>query len=170
MSVNNILVTGVSGYLGGTLLHRLKSAELPAYNTLYALVRTEAQAQAVNQYGAEPLKFDSYNAEAVEEAVLKYKINIVFVLHDAIKSGARVNFIKALSGLKEKNGTEVHLLHVSPGPFCLRAAMLMTSRPAEPNRSHRTSMHPWMNRSLILVKMSTRSRSIQILEAQCCLG
>ncbi|KAG9912360.1 NAD(P)-binding protein, partial [Aureobasidium melanogenum] len=100
-------------YLGGTLLHRLKLAELPTYNALYALVRTDSQAQAVKQYGAEPLKFDSYNAEAVEEAVLKYEINIVFLLHDAIKSGARVNFIKALSSLKEKNGTEVHLLHVS---------------------------------------------------------
>ncbi|KAG9661016.1 NAD(P)-binding protein, partial [Aureobasidium melanogenum] len=113
MPSNNILVTGVSGYLGGTLLHRLKLAELPTYNALYALVRTDSQAQAVKQYGAEPLKFDSYNAEAVEEAVLKYEINIVFLLHDAIKSGARVNFIKALSSLKEKNGTEVHLLHVS---------------------------------------------------------
>ncbi|KAG9546391.1 NAD(P)-binding protein, partial [Aureobasidium melanogenum] len=110
---NNILITGGSGYLGGTLLHRLKLAELPTYNTLYALVRTESQAQAVKQYGAQPLNFDSYNAEAVEEAVLKYQINIVFLLHDAIKPGARVNFIKALSSLKEKNGTGVHLLHTS---------------------------------------------------------
>lgn len=46
---NNILITGGSGYLGGTLLHRLKLAELPTYNTLYALVRTESQAQAVKQ-------------------------------------------------------------------------------------------------------------------------
>ncbi|KAG9742745.1 NAD(P)-binding protein, partial [Aureobasidium melanogenum] len=78
------------------------------------LIRTESQAQAVKQYGALPPDFDFYNAEAVEEAVLKYQINIVFLLHDAIiKPGPRVNFIKALSSLKEKNGTEVHLLHTS---------------------------------------------------------
>ncbi|KAK6005820.1 hypothetical protein QM012_007462 [Aureobasidium pullulans] len=113
MSDNNILVTGGSGYLGGTLLHRLKLAELAPYNTLCALVRTDSQAHAVKQYGAEPLNFDSYDAEAVKDAVLKYEINIVFVLHDAIKVEARVNFIKALSSLKEKNGVEVHLLHTS---------------------------------------------------------
>lgn len=113
MPPNNILVTGVSGYLGGTLLHRLRHAELPTYGTLYALVRTNSQAQAVKRYGTVPLNFDSYNAEAVKDAVLKYDINIVFVLHDAIKAEARVNFIKALSRLKEKNGTDVHLLHVS---------------------------------------------------------
>lgn len=169
MSGNNILVTGVSGYLGGTLLHRLKQAELPAYNTLYALVRTESQAQAVKQYGAEPLNFDSYDIEEVKEAVLKYEINIVFALHDAIKPEARVNFIKALSSLKEKSGIGVHLLHVRQVPFCLGAAILMTPRPAEPNQSHRTLMPPSTNPSRILVRLSTRFRSTQTLEARCCL-
>ncbi|KAH0005498.1 NAD(P)-binding protein, partial [Aureobasidium melanogenum] len=83
------------------------------YTNLFDRSWTKSQAQAVKQYGAQPLDFDSYNAEAVEEAVLKYQIDIVFLLHDATKPGARVNFIKALSSLKEKNGTEVHLLHTS---------------------------------------------------------
>lgn len=166
MPPNNILVTGGSGYLGGTLLHRLKLAKLLTYDTLYALVRTDSQAQAVKQYGATPLNFDSYKAEAVKDAVLKYNINIVFVLHDAIKAEARVNFIRALSSLKEKNGTEVHLLHVSMKLSRAATMILMISRPAEPNQSPRMSTHPWTNHSLILIKMFMRSRRTQILEAR----
>ncbi|KAF7137012.1 hypothetical protein CNMCM5793_006819 [Aspergillus hiratsukae] len=54
----NILITGGSGYLGGTLLNQLKSADLPSYHKLFAFVRTAAQAEAVKQYSAEPLEFD----------------------------------------------------------------------------------------------------------------
>lgn len=169
MSPNNILVTGVSGYLGGTILHRLKHAELPTYDTLYALVRTYSQAQAVKQYGVVPLDFDSYNAEAVKDAVLKSDINIVLVLHDAIKAEARVNFIKALSSLKQKNGTEVHLVHVNLKNHNATTAILMIFRQVEPNQSPRTSTHLSTKHSLILVEASMTSRSTQILEAQSCL-
>jgi thioester reductase-like protein len=39
---HNILLTGASGYLGGSLLAHWASASLPAHGTLYALVRTPA--------------------------------------------------------------------------------------------------------------------------------
>lgn len=42
----NILITGGSGYLGGTILARWKEAGLSGYGKLYSLVRTDAQAQA----------------------------------------------------------------------------------------------------------------------------
>ncbi|KAH8161917.1 hypothetical protein CIB48_g6327 [Xylaria polymorpha] len=58
---HNILITGSSGYLGGSLLARWKGANLPGYNKLFALVRTPKQAEAVKQYGAEPLIFDAYD-------------------------------------------------------------------------------------------------------------
>jgi uncharacterized protein YbjT (DUF2867 family) len=72
MSSHRILITGASGYLGGTLLARWKEADLPAYDRLYALVRTDAQAEAVGQYGAEPLAFDPRDEAAVREAVVDY--------------------------------------------------------------------------------------------------
>jgi thioester reductase-like protein len=37
---HNILLTGGSGYLGGTLLARWNEAQLPSYGKLFALVRS----------------------------------------------------------------------------------------------------------------------------------
>lgn len=113
MSSHRILITGASGYLGGTLLARLKGAGLAGYDKLYALVRTDAQAEAVRQYGAEPLAFDARDEAAVRTAVVDHKITIVYYLIDPIRSEAQVNFIKALAEVKRVTGQEVHLLHVS---------------------------------------------------------
>lgn len=109
---HNILITGASGYLGGTLLNRLKTADLPTYSNLYALVRTDAQSEGVKQYGAQALAINAYDETAVREAVLGHEIDIIFVLHDAFKAESQVNFIKALAELKKRTGKEVHLLHV----------------------------------------------------------
>lgn len=110
---HNILITGVSGYLGGSLLSSLHSADLPPYKKLYALVRTPVQARVVKHYYAEPLTFDPYDETAVRDAVLKYEISVVFYLIDALNSTGQVCFIKALGELLEKTGKEVHFLHVS---------------------------------------------------------
>lgn len=115
MSSHRILITGASGYLGGTLLARWKDAGLTGYDKLYALVRTDAQAEAVGQYGAEPLAFDARDEAAVRKAVVDHKITIVYYLIDPIRSEAQVNFIKALAEVKRATGQEVHFLHVSLG-------------------------------------------------------
>lgn len=113
MTPHRILITGASGYLGGTLLARLKDANLPTHDKLYALVRTDAQAEAVAKYGAEPLTFDTKDEAAVWEGVVDNKITIVYYLIDAVKSDAQVNFIKALAEVKKTTGQDVHILHVS---------------------------------------------------------
>ncbi|CAJ2500727.1 Uu.00g035800.m01.CDS01 [Anthostomella pinea] len=110
---HNVLITGGSGYLGGTLLARWGTANLPAYGKLYALVRTDDQANAVKQYGAEPLSFNPTEEAAVQAAVVGNAITVVYYLIDAMFSEAQVHFIKALAEVKKRTGHEVHLLHTS---------------------------------------------------------
>lgn len=110
---HRILITGASGYLGGTLLARWSQAHLPAYDRLYALVRTDEQAQKVAQYGAEPLQFDIRDEAATWAAVVDNRITIVFFLIDAFQAVAQVHLIKALAEVKRLTGSDVHFLHVS---------------------------------------------------------
>ncbi|KAJ0106969.1 nad dependent epimerase dehydratase family protein [Diaporthe amygdali] len=135
MPSHRILITGASGYLGGTLLARWKDANLPSYDKLYALVRTDAQAAAVQQYGAEPLALDAQDEVAVRHAVVTHQITIVFYLIDAMRSEAQVNFIKALAEVKRTTGQEVHFLHTT-------GAKLFSSHAGAPIDAPLLDTHP----------------------------
>ncbi|KAI1774203.1 hypothetical protein F4818DRAFT_419226 [Hypoxylon cercidicola] len=126
---HNILITGGSGYLGGTLLARMGSANLPSYGKLYALVRTDEQAAAVKQYGAEPLAFNIQDEATVRDTVLKHDISVVFYLVDPFFSAAQVHFIKALAEIKETTGRHVHFLHTSGAKIFSSHAGAPTDKP-----------------------------------------
>ncbi|KAJ9399474.1 hypothetical protein DTO282F9_3586 [Paecilomyces variotii] len=87
---HSILLTGASGYLGGTIAARWQSANLPSYKTAYALVRTPEQAQAVEQYGFEPLTLDLTDEASVTESILDHEISIVYFLIDSVKADAQL--------------------------------------------------------------------------------
>ncbi|PVH77053.1 NAD(P)-binding protein [Cadophora sp. DSE1049] len=110
---HRILITGASGYLGGDFLARLPTSNLPPYEKLYALVRTDNQAAAVKKYGAEPLRFAVNNQAEVHDAIVKNGITVVFYLIDALKNEGQMLFINALAELKKQTGKEVHFMHVS---------------------------------------------------------
>ncbi|KAJ5747013.1 uncharacterized protein N7511_008709 [Penicillium nucicola] len=110
---HNVLLTGASGYLGGTLLARWESAKLPPYGTLFALVRTDQQGESVRQLGATPIKFDVKDEAATTAAIISNRITIVLYLIDAMESATQVAMIKALAQVKKQTGQEVHILHTS---------------------------------------------------------
>ena len=110
---HRILLTGASGYLGGSLLERWSTFNLPPYEKLFALVRTADQRNAVQQQGATPLEFDVRNEVAVAENVVSNRITIVLFLIDAAKAESQVFFMRALAEVKRSSGIDVHFLHVS---------------------------------------------------------
>ncbi|KAA8647976.1 hypothetical protein EYZ11_005655 [Aspergillus tanneri] len=110
---HNILITGASGYLGGTLLSNLKTAKLP-YNKLYALVRTEQQAKSVKElYNAEPIQINLNDKASIVEAILNHQITVIYYLIDALHSQVQKIMIQGLGELKKQTGKDVHFLHTS---------------------------------------------------------
>ncbi|KAL3431611.1 hypothetical protein BDV09DRAFT_206482 [Aspergillus tetrazonus] len=126
---HNILITGSSGYLGGTILARWKSVQLPPYNTLYALVRRDDQADAVKSYGAVPLFLDLKDDAQVTHCIIKNQISIIFFLVDAYGGEHQKVMIKALKQVKDKTGHAVHFLHTTGAKQFSRHAGISTDRP-----------------------------------------
>ncbi|OGM47256.1 hypothetical protein ABOM_003907 [Aspergillus bombycis] len=110
---HNILLTGASGYLGGTLLARLKQTDLPPYGKLYALVRSETQAQCVQQYGAEPLLCNIGEHDQLTSAIIDREISVIYFLIDAYGQTHQQVMIRALGKVKERTGKSVHFLHTT---------------------------------------------------------
>jgi nucleoside-diphosphate-sugar epimerase len=106
----SVLITGGSGYLGGTLLAQLKSANLPAYSRLYALIRTDAQAEAVRQYNAEPLTLNLSDPSSIQAAIVDKQISVIFHLFDPRDTTTTGPFIEALGKVKQQTGQDVHFL------------------------------------------------------------
>jgi nucleoside-diphosphate-sugar epimerase len=107
---HNILLTGGSGYLGGTLLARWNEAQLPSYGKLFALVRSSEQASAVKQYNATPLTIDASNPASIKETIIHEKITIVLHLHDVMDTTFSTHSIAGLGEVKKLTGLQTHFL------------------------------------------------------------
>ncbi|KAH7095522.1 hypothetical protein FB567DRAFT_31840 [Paraphoma chrysanthemicola] len=127
---HSILLTGASGYLGGSLLTHLHihRNDLPAHKAIYALVRTHEQAEAVQKFGVKPLFLNLKDEAAVTESIVDTKITIVYFLIDAIQSDAQLILLKALGKVKQETGQEVHFLHTSGAKIFSQHAGFPTDR------------------------------------------
>jgi uncharacterized protein YbjT (DUF2867 family) len=110
---HTVLITGGSGYLGGSLLAQLSSAKLPQYKKLYALVRTKEQEEAVKQYGADPLRLNVDNDDSIFKGIVDAGITVIFFLIDARASKYQLPMIRALAENKKRTGMDVHFLHTT---------------------------------------------------------
>ncbi|PLB49851.1 NAD(P)-binding protein [Aspergillus steynii IBT 23096] len=110
----NILITGGSGYLGGTVLARWTEAGLLEHGKLFSLVRTDSQAEATRQlYGAEPLRIDLEDEDAVKNTIVSNKITIVLYLIDAYYLKNQIAFIRALAETKKQIGQDAHFIYTT---------------------------------------------------------
>ncbi|GKZ38659.1 hypothetical protein AbraIFM66950_010995 [Aspergillus brasiliensis] len=113
-NTHNILITGASGYLGGTLLAHWQSSDLPTHGTLYALVRTDQQSDAVRElYNATPLKINLNDDQNIKQTIIDHEISIIYFLIDAGSARTQIPMIQALGEVHQRTGKTVHFLHTS---------------------------------------------------------
>lgn len=111
----NILITGGSGYIGGSLLAQLKgTSNLPSHGTIYALVRNDDQAEKVkSHYNATPLNLDLEDQSAITASLVDKQISVVFFMINAFNANAQLKFIEALAAVKDNHGIQTHFLHTT---------------------------------------------------------
>lgn len=127
----NVLITGGSGYLGGSLLQHLKdNRELPPHGTIYALVRSEGQARLTeSHYGVTPVDLDLSDQAIITETLLDKQISVVFFLIDAFTCETQIRFIKALGAVGQKLGVSTHFLHTTGAKIFSSLVGMPTDRP-----------------------------------------
>jgi len=125
----NVLITGGSGYLGGSVLAELKKTDdLPAHGTIYALVRSEEQAQKVKAYtSATPITLDLEDQSAITSTLVDKKISVVFFLINALTADAQLKLIQALKEVQDQLGVTTHFLHTTGA----KAFSAFTSHPTD---------------------------------------
>lgn len=71
MAGQKILITGASGYIGGSLISLIQSQSLVDASRIYALVRKDEHEAAVRKLGLHPLRFNLDDKTEVEEAIVR---------------------------------------------------------------------------------------------------
>lgn len=113
-----ILVTGTSGYIGGTFLNNLlKSPEKVVPNgNIYALVRTPAQVSIVEALGIKAVlgSLDAAGAAGVFQSITNNEIDVVIHTADAIMWDSAKPLLEGLAARsKSSTGKAVHFIHTS---------------------------------------------------------
>ncbi|KAH8690119.1 hypothetical protein BGW36DRAFT_433072 [Talaromyces proteolyticus] len=113
--VQNILITGAAGYIGGSVLSDLLATSSSALKgvRLYAAVRTQEQVQALSKLGVNVIQMDISDAETATEAVLKNEIDMVVHTASSILADIPILLIQALGQRRQVSGKQTYFIHSS---------------------------------------------------------
>ncbi|KAK6086925.1 NAD dependent epimerase dehydratase family protein [Seiridium cupressi] len=114
MAPHRVLITGVSGYIGGTILSTLLQTDEPWVRNLEisALVRKTSQAETVAALGVQAVLFDSLDQSDRLELIGQDFDVIVHAAAGWHELSAR-SLIIGMGKRREKAGKAVHYLHIS---------------------------------------------------------
>ncbi|KAJ4467210.1 hypothetical protein C8J55DRAFT_233175 [Lentinula edodes] len=112
-----VLLTGASGYLGGSLLvYLLHKFDLESRNVkLFTLVRKSEQVRKVLEQGGKviPLIGDVQDAEGMKKLIIDNLVSIVIETVDARQFAVAKPCIEALAVVKGRLNVPVHFVHTS---------------------------------------------------------
>lgn len=114
MAETKILITGATGYIGGTILSALLASSKPALKNLRfsALIRAESQAAQLGALGVTPILFKNLDDVAViRKAASEHDV----VIHTAsgFHTASAKALIEGLGDRKRDTGKDVYYLHTS---------------------------------------------------------
>ncbi|CAM1501634.1 Fc.00g036180.m01.CDS01 [Cosmosporella sp. VM-42] len=114
MSSTKILITGATGYIGGSVLTTLLASSNPQIKgaNISALVRKQEQADILKEHGVNPILFNSLDeSDLLRRTASEH--DIIINTASAFHSGAAEALILGLTDRKKKTGTEPLLIHTS---------------------------------------------------------
>ncbi|KAL2789365.1 hypothetical protein BJX66DRAFT_326440 [Aspergillus keveii] len=106
------LVTGATGYIGGSVLTEILQSPPIANASVSALVRRADQAEILHEHGVTPILFKGLDdLPALEEIARDFDIVINCALASHTESA--IAMIKGQARRRERTGKEVHFIHTS---------------------------------------------------------
>ncbi|KAH7155968.1 NAD dependent epimerase/dehydratase family protein [Dactylonectria macrodidyma] len=113
MAKRSLLITGVSGYCGGTILSAImKTKTLAGEMDISSLVRTEEQRAAIANLGIQTILFDDWEQNIRLETIAE-GFDIVLHAGAGWHPGAARALITGQGRRRSETGREVHYFHLS---------------------------------------------------------
>ncbi|KIW16547.1 hypothetical protein PV08_03735 [Exophiala spinifera] len=111
-STPRILVTGATGYIGGSVLSEILQSPAVEAGSVSALVRRPDQAEVLLAHGVTPVLFKHLDDLETMEKVAR-DFDVVINCANGFHASSAVALITGLSKRKEKTGKQVHFIHTS---------------------------------------------------------
>ncbi|KAL3462185.1 hypothetical protein BJX64DRAFT_288519 [Aspergillus heterothallicus] len=109
---SRILIAGATGYIGGSVLRSLLSAKVPP-SKIWAIVRSDAQADSLEPLGVNVIQAALTEADAVARIVLDNGIDLIIHTVSSVDHTLAASLLSALKSRKEETGLPVHFIHTS---------------------------------------------------------